>query len=87
MHHSLKIKILDLDHLESIFEQNITDVDAEKIVGGTLSLSKSQVALKNFYAIRGTLSDGLELVIMPNETIVHVPPVPPHPHPGWMEVD
>ena len=34
MHHSLKIKILDLDHIESIVEQNITDVEAEKIVGG-----------------------------------------------------
>ncbi|MCC5643928.1 hypothetical protein LC607_13420 [Nostoc sp. CHAB 5824] len=35
MHHSLKIKILDLDHIESIVEQDITDVEAEKIVGGS----------------------------------------------------
>ncbi|MEH1839095.1 MAG: hypothetical protein V7L20_10075 [Nostoc sp.] len=34
MHHSLKIKIWDLDHIESIVEQDITDVGAEKIVGG-----------------------------------------------------
>ncbi|MEH1836134.1 MAG: hypothetical protein V7L29_29800 [Nostoc sp.] len=34
MHHSLKIKIRDLDHIESIVEQNITAVEAEKIVGG-----------------------------------------------------
>ncbi|MBW4423276.1 MAG: hypothetical protein KME50_02115 [Nostoc desertorum CM1-VF14] len=35
MHHSLKIKILDLDYIESIVEQDITDVEAEKIVGGS----------------------------------------------------
>jgi hypothetical protein len=35
MHHSLKIKILDLDHIESIVKQDITDVEAEKIVGGS----------------------------------------------------
>ncbi|MDZ8224507.1 MULTISPECIES: hypothetical protein [unclassified Nostoc] len=44
MHHSLKIKILDLDHIESIVEQDIRDVEAEKIVGGTLSVSASQVS-------------------------------------------
>ncbi len=35
MHHSLKIKILDLDYIESIVEQDITDVEAEKIVRGS----------------------------------------------------
>jgi hypothetical protein len=34
MHHSFQINILDLDRNESIFEQDITDVEAEKIVGG-----------------------------------------------------
>ncbi|MBW4452660.1 MAG: hypothetical protein KME55_08140 [Nostoc indistinguendum CM1-VF10] len=43
MYHSLKIKILDLDHIESIVEQDITDMEAEKIVGGTLSVIGSQV--------------------------------------------
>jgi hypothetical protein len=35
MHHSLKIKILDLDYIESIVEQDITDAEAERIVGGS----------------------------------------------------
>ncbi|MCC5599734.1 hypothetical protein [Nostoc favosum] len=35
MHHSFKIKIQDLDYIESIVEQDITDVRAEKIVGGS----------------------------------------------------
>ncbi|MCC5603143.1 hypothetical protein [Nostoc favosum] len=34
MYHSLKIKILDLDYIESTLEQDIMDVEAEKIVGG-----------------------------------------------------
>ena len=34
MHHSLKIRILDLDYIESTLEQDIMDVEAEKIVGG-----------------------------------------------------
>ena len=42
MHHSLKRKILDLNRIESIVE-DITAVEAEKIVGGTLSVSASQV--------------------------------------------
>ncbi|MCC5667595.1 hypothetical protein LC653_27860 [Nostoc sp. CHAB 5784] len=37
MYHSLKIKILDLDYIESTLEQDIMDVEAEKIVGGILS--------------------------------------------------
>ncbi|WP_100899902.1 hypothetical protein [Nostoc flagelliforme] len=35
MHHSFQIKILNLDYIESIVEQDITIVRAEKIVGGT----------------------------------------------------
>ena len=34
MHFSPQIKILDLDHVESILEQEITLAEAEKIVGG-----------------------------------------------------
>ncbi|MCL6752700.1 hypothetical protein KBT16_17675 [Nostoc sp. CCCryo 231-06] len=34
MLHSLKIKIQDSDYIESIVEQDITPVEAEKIVGG-----------------------------------------------------
>ncbi|MCC5667596.1 hypothetical protein LC653_27865 [Nostoc sp. CHAB 5784] len=41
MYHSLKIKILDLDYIESTFEQDIMDVEAEKIVGGRLRESGS----------------------------------------------
>ncbi|MBW4562702.1 MAG: hypothetical protein KME32_16450 [Mojavia pulchra JT2-VF2] len=37
MHYSFKIKILDLNHNQSIFEQDITDVEAAKIVGGKSS--------------------------------------------------
>ncbi|WP_100899675.1 hypothetical protein [Nostoc flagelliforme] len=44
MYHSLKIKILDLDYIESTLEQDITDVEAEKIVGGRLSESGSLAA-------------------------------------------
>ncbi|MBD2244995.1 hypothetical protein [Nostoc sp. FACHB-888] len=43
MHHSLKIKILDLDHIESIVEQDITDVEAEKIVGGLIGSSEKTI--------------------------------------------
>ncbi|WP_100899674.1 hypothetical protein [Nostoc flagelliforme] len=43
MYHSLKIKILDLDYIESTLEQDIMDVEAEKIVGG-IRESKSLVA-------------------------------------------
>ncbi|MBE9106727.1 hypothetical protein IQ229_17870 [Nostoc cf. edaphicum LEGE 07299] len=42
MHYSLKMKILDLDYIESIVEQDITSVQAEKILGGTLITSKPQ---------------------------------------------
>ena len=42
MHHSLKIKILDLDHIESIVE-DITAVEAKQIIGGGLSITASQV--------------------------------------------
>ncbi|MBE8964983.1 hypothetical protein IQ277_01625 [Nostocales cyanobacterium LEGE 12452] len=42
MHYSLKMKILDLDYIESIVEQDITSVQAEKIIGGTLIVSKPQ---------------------------------------------
>ena len=34
MHYLPKIKILDLDHVKSIIEQEITPAEAEKIVGG-----------------------------------------------------
>lgn len=34
MHYLPKIKILDLDHVKSIIEQEITVAEAEKIVGG-----------------------------------------------------
>ncbi|MDZ7949870.1 hypothetical protein [Nostoc sp. DedQUE09] len=42
MHYSLKMKILDLDYIESIVEQDITSVEAGKILGGTLIISKPQ---------------------------------------------
>ena len=62
MHHSLKIKILDLDHIESIVEQDITDVEAEKIVGGGLSKSKNKVANETIIKkpiASGTLADSI----------------------------
>ncbi|WP_026734743.1 hypothetical protein [Fischerella sp. PCC 9605] len=34
MNHSSKLQILDLDHSESIIEQEITAAEAVKIVGG-----------------------------------------------------
>ncbi|MCC5657772.1 hypothetical protein LC608_12365 [Nostoc sp. XA010] len=43
MHHSLKIKILDLDYIESIVEQDIMDVEAEKIVGGIQAVKREKI--------------------------------------------
>jgi hypothetical protein len=88
MYHSLKIKILDLDHIESIVEQDITDMEAEKIVGGTLSISGSQVIAKT--------TTGVELSIIRSQVIAkttirvelnlngyEVDPLPIPPHPSW----
>ncbi|MCC5643927.1 hypothetical protein LC607_13415 [Nostoc sp. CHAB 5824] len=91
MHHSLKIKILDLDHIESIVEQDITDVEAEQIVGGTLSVSGSQVIAKK--TIEKTLSvSGYEVIA--KKTIEgtlsvsghEVDPLPDPPRPHWHEL-
>ncbi|MDZ8224506.1 hypothetical protein [Nostoc sp. ChiVER01] len=73
MHHSLKIKILDLDHIESIVEQDIRDVEAEKIVGGTLSVSASLVS---------RLGSEVGSWAVPLHIPPHPPvplPIPPHP--------
>ncbi|MCC5652412.1 hypothetical protein LC609_21815 [Nostoc sp. XA013] len=43
MHHSLKIKILDLDHIESAFGRDITDMEAEKILGGEVKCPPDDV--------------------------------------------
>ncbi|MBN3939912.1 MAG: hypothetical protein V7L21_32100 [Nostoc sp.] len=64
MHHSLKIKILDLDHVESIVEQDITDVEAEKIVGGS-----------SF--IEGTVCDPNDLYCLMNVPVIKDDPLPP----------
>lgn len=85
MHHSLKIKIRDLDHIESIVEQDITDVEAEKIVGGTLSVSKSQVVLEK--TVGGTLSvNKSQVVSLPHPKTLEcgAPPIPDPPLPSWM---
>jgi uncharacterized protein YbdZ (MbtH family) len=66
MYHSLKIKILDLDHIESIVEQDITDVEAEKIVGGTLSVSEPQVvAEKTIVRVGGEHGYELPPLVIP----------------------
>ena len=69
MHHSLKRKILDLDHIESIVEQDITVVEAEKIVGGTLSVSASLVLEK---IVKGKPSGSVKpsLLAKPNHNSV-----------------
>lgn len=80
MHHSLKIKILDLDHIKSIVEQDITDVEAEKIVGGTLSVNASPVVPKNIVGgiVSGSPVASLSRVsvISPAEPLP-IPPLPP----------
>ncbi|MCC5606524.1 hypothetical protein LC612_06905 [Nostoc sp. CHAB 5834] len=75
MHHSLKIKILDLDHIESIVEQDITDVEAEKIVGGTLSVSKNKVAKET------------SIIVNPPGSPVGIAPLPDPPHCAWLLVE
>ncbi|MEH2273936.1 MAG: hypothetical protein V7K40_03765 [Nostoc sp.] len=87
MHHSLKIKIWDLDHIESIVEQDITDVEAEKIVGGTLSVSKSQVVLEK--TVGGTLSvikSQLVSLVDPKTLECGTPPIPDPPLPPCIVV-
>ncbi|MEH2297183.1 hypothetical protein [Nostoc sp.] len=85
MHHSLKIKILDLDHIESIVEQDITDVEAEKIVGGTLSVSDSLVKFK--LSVIGALNVSKSQVgsLVNHEVLeshLFSPPIPPRP--SWI---
>lgn len=87
MYHSLKIKIRHLDHIESIVEQDITDVEAEKIVAGTLSVSKSQVVLEK--TVGGTLSvikSQLVSVLDPKTLECRVPPIPDPPLPPCIVV-
>ena len=88
MHHSLKIKIRDLDHIESIVEQDITDVEAEKIVGGTLSVSKSQLVLEKTVAGRLSVSKSqLVSLLDPSKTAAClVPPIPDPPLPSCLIV-
>jgi hypothetical protein len=88
MHHSLKIKILDLDPIESIVEQDITDVEAEKIVGGTLNVNAYEVIAKtttgvelnvNAYEVIAKTTIGVKLSVNAYE----VDPLPIPPHPSW----
>jgi hypothetical protein len=83
MHYSLKMKILDLDYIESIVEQDITSVEAEKILGGTLITSKPQQLVSEKILVK-TLSvskSQLVLKVNVNSNVSTVEPIKPIPIP------
>lgn len=72
MHYLPKIKILDLDHVKSIIEQEITVAEAEKIVGGG---KPSKVFAKNSSSkmVMAPIVVMTPIDILPRSIVIHQP--------------
>ncbi|MDZ8085065.1 MAG: hypothetical protein RMY16_05620 [Nostoc sp. DedQUE12b] len=81
MHYSLKMKILDLDYIESIVEQDITSVEAEKIIGGTLIGSNLQQLVPEKILVETLSVSKSQLVLNVDINLSTVEPIKPIPIP------